>query len=71
MVGPHSAQHNKVILITSSNVGSGKTFISTNLAVLLNGAELQTSRYGSHRYGSTYGYGYGAGYGYGYGSKKK
>lgn len=42
-----------------------------NLAVLLNGAELQTTRYGSRRYGSTYGYGYGAGYGYGYGNSKK
>ena len=40
-----------------------------NLTVLLNGAELQTGRYGSYRYGSTYGYGYGAGYGYGYGEK--
>ena len=40
-----------------------------NMAILLNGAELQTTRYGSRRYGSTYGYGYGAGYGYGYGDK--
>lgn len=37
-----------------------------NMAILLNGAELQTTRYGSRRYGSTYGYGYGAGYGYEY-----
>ena len=42
-----------------------------NLTVLLNGAELQTTRYGSRRYGSTYGYGYGAGYGYEYNDKKK
>ncbi len=40
-----------------------------NMSILLNGAELQTTRYGSRRYGSTYGYGYGAGYGYGYGEK--
>lgn len=42
-----------------------------NLTLLLNGSELQTDRYGSRRYGSTYGYGYGAGYGYEYGSDKK
>lgn len=42
-----------------------------NLTILLNGAELQTTRYGSRRYGSTYGYGYGAGYGYEYNDKKK
>lgn len=42
-----------------------------NLTILLNGAELQTDRYGSRRYGSTYGYGYGAGYGYEYNDKKK
>lgn len=42
-----------------------------NLTVLLNGSELQTDRYGSRRYGSTYGYGYGAGYGYEYNEKKK
>ena len=48
-----------------------KTGRFNNLTVLLNGAELQTTRYGSRRYGSTYGYGYGAGYGYEYNDKKK
>lgn len=32
MVGPKSASRNKVILVTSSNPNSGKTFISANLA---------------------------------------
>ena len=34
-----------------------------NMALVLNGSEVATGRYGYHRHGYGYGYGYGKGYG--------